>query len=287
MVDASKSNKEGGWEKHIVAVVDLLGQSQLLEDEQLAKLDETFGEVCYFRELFQEIFKSFGNEILNYRDSNFAKKEKNCMVEAIPSMQAFSDLIAVYKPIEEVSVLESLFTIVTMLMSCAGVMLMEYSAGTFFRGGIEIGLGKEFPEGGIYGPVLNAAYRLERDIASYPRVVVGDNLAEYIRNMCIDEECKDLKGQMENRLRGICKDLVTTDVDGRDIIDFVGKGIAEYYSSEMRARYQQRIPQSLERIDKEIEKARKKRDIKLLWRHRMLRDYFDARMEYWGLGAED
>ena len=287
MVDASKSNKEGGWERHIVAVVDLLGQSQLLEDEQLAKLDETYDEVSRFRELFQEIFKNLGNKILNQRDKNFAKKEKNCMVGAMPSMQAFSDLIAVYGPIEEVSVLESLFTITTMLMSCAGVMLMEYSAGTFFRGGIEIGLGKEFPEGGIYGPVLNAAYRLERDIASYPRVVVGDKLAEYIMKICVDEKCKDLRGQIKNRLSRICKDFVTTDVDGWNIIDFLGKGVAEYYHPEMTEQHQERISRSLKRIDKEIENARNKRDIKLLWRYRMLRDYFDARTEYWGLGVED
>jgi len=59
MVDTSKSNKEDEWGKHIVAVVDLLGQSRLLKEEPSAKLDKHIRRYSIFGTCSMRSLKEF------------------------------------------------------------------------------------------------------------------------------------------------------------------------------------------------------------------------------------
>jgi hypothetical protein len=54
------------------------------------------------------------------------------------------------------------------------------SRHTPIRGAVEVGKGFEWPEGGVYGPIMADVYELESQIAYYPRIVIGQDLSSRI-----------------------------------------------------------------------------------------------------------
>ena len=48
------------------------------------------------------------------------------------------------------------------------------------RGGIDIGVGVDLYPNEVYGPVAASAYKLESEVADYPRIVIGSGLLDYV-----------------------------------------------------------------------------------------------------------
>jgi hypothetical protein len=71
------------------------------------------------------------------------------------------------------------------LQSVSAAFLMIVAAGIPIRGAIELGLGVLRPsaprkERELIGPTIVDAYNLERQVAQYPRIVIGQNLLEFL-----------------------------------------------------------------------------------------------------------
>jgi hypothetical protein len=73
------------------------------------------------------------------------------------------------------------FAIWTLLVASAGITLVALATGMPIRRGVAVGTGVDiFPEE-IYGAALLDAYRLQSQVADYPRVAVGAHLFEFLK----------------------------------------------------------------------------------------------------------
>src|SRR5438045_4043107 len=61
------------------------------------------------------------------------------------------------------------------------LMLTSLAWGHPIRVGLDVGTGVEVERGQLYGPAVVKAYELESRAAEYPRVIVGDTLADYLQ----------------------------------------------------------------------------------------------------------
>jgi hypothetical protein len=90
------------------------------------------------------------------------------------------------------------------------------------RGGVEIGFATEVLSGEVFGPAAVAAYRLETEPgnADYPRIVVGDTLAQFIG---CPKEPPLVPGQefLASSAKRQAFLLTKTDIDDKVIIDWL------------------------------------------------------------------
>src|SRR5207302_4002662 len=99
------------------------------------------------------------------------------------------------------------------------------------RGGLDAGLGLDIGNDEIYGPTLHRAYHLENRVADFPRIVIGDELWNYIGAVAGQVAATPL-GRIAARLAEAGKSLVTTDKDGCRILDILAPRMAELWTAQ-------------------------------------------------------
>ena len=78
-----------------------------------------------------------------------------------------------------------------LLQSAAATWLLTLATGRPIRGGMEIGTATEMREGDVYGAALAEAYHLESEVAGGPRIVLGEQLVEWLQDMRWDADVED------------------------------------------------------------------------------------------------
>jgi len=101
------------------------------------------------------------------------------------------------------------------------MMIGGLAEGHVFRAGIAVGAGYTSEEGDIYGPVLAEAYRLESEVAVYPRVVISDCVANWFASFDRRSYSSDEERRVAIAMRDQCQNLVMKDTDGVLAIDFL------------------------------------------------------------------
>ncbi len=131
------------YEKRIVAFLDILGFSTMIEDSKVDTL------------LRNKIKRA--TEII---------RESVNMDETGRIVSTFSDSAVISYPLNKYS---SLFYLLNDIIH---LQLKLGAIGVMFRGGIAVG--DCFHDGSIiFGPAMNEAYRLESEVAKWPRVVIS------------------------------------------------------------------------------------------------------------------
>ncbi|MBW8001106.1 MAG: hypothetical protein FVQ80_03685 [Planctomycetes bacterium] len=288
------------WENYIVGIVDILGQSQklkelgsLLDQDSLEKdncksivkklTDETYGEVGHFRELFTKTFDLMKKNIHEHpKMKTLLPTERemlNEIADDICKLRFFSDLVVCYIPCG-INELVTRTRLATMLATYTGVLILEFRAGTFFRGGIEMGAGTELNDGDIYGPVLNEAHYLENDIADYPRIIVGKKLSDFIQSDTQVPNDGEFLRSMFASVNNLSKGMVCRDDDGHIIIDYLGESAAKLHRFE-GSEACSFVKKSIAKIESELERYNKEGNHKLEKRYEKLLTYCQSRMEFW------
>jgi hypothetical protein len=192
--------------------------------------------------------------------------------------QRFMDTIIIYVPLAETGDSFPLTGIYSALLACGSTFLCSLAANHALRGGIEVGLGAELNEGEIYGPAVYDAYRLESQVAGYPRIVIGQELLHYLRDKR-KVQAADLLGKFTSLMAETCLHFLTEDVDGHAILDYLGKGFIE------RGEYLLlKDGVHLKAHDFVIRQAshwREKKNTNLSLRYSLLQKYFDPRLAFW------
>src|SRR5204863_391648 len=85
----------------------------------------------------------------------------------------------------------------------------------------------------IYGPALKRAYHLENRIARSPRILIGDELWNYLNQVEAQAAAAPF-GRIATALATSSKKLVTTDEDGCRILDILGDSMAVLWPAESR-----------------------------------------------------
>lgn len=152
------------------------------------------------------------------------------------------------------------------------------SAGYACRGGIDVGVGGEMFEGELYGPALYEAYRLESQVAQYPRIVIGKNLIDYLVGLT-RLEGSDVTSTYTKTIASKCLSFLVQDIDGQPIVDYLGERLME--AVEYQPVEDGTISKAYEFVKREATKWRDRRDTTLSFRYNLLGNYFTSRLTLW------
>ena len=301
---------------YAVAVFDILGQSEqmmratwpLSPDQDRKAAMRSFVDAAHGVHLVREAFAaSYGHyRALIGQDPNMTQEQRARRIEFFSAevrFLTFSDTVLAYVNLrEDPTLVQGVYAI---LSTCATVFLVLLAAKIAMRGAVDVGLAYRlsdlslqgssgsgddavdvgYPysvsEGEIYGPVLASVHRLESRVAQWPRVVLGDGLAQYIHMLMNPTEGVQLDARTRSASDAYMG-LIERDVDGWPILDYLGRWQQAVY---MRHRDPQN-PEHGERdayrfIKKQAKRFRDERNEKLAVRYNLTLQYFHSKAYLW------
>jgi hypothetical protein len=277
---------------YFIAFVDVLGQSNKLlnltklpitqneRDEAAAILHDTAYTVLSLRNGFRQFFKS-RNKSTGILDSlppdKRAIAEKMRRSEAIITGISDTTVIAIPLSNEDDHCL-SISSIYSALYSVCAMFLGALVDQKPIRCGIDIGLGVPLSKREIYGPSLVKAYNLESRIASYPRIVVGDSLFEYL-NFVQNLGSESIYAKFAKKTAGNCMELLTHDHDKIRIVDVIGKGVQSITGGIDKSLVEKAYKFVVQSHDRHTNTG----DAKLRARYGSLRSYFESKIPLWDI----
>jgi hypothetical protein len=189
-------------------------------------------------------------------------------------IQRFSDGLVLFCPLSK----ETHFPVGSVwdvLHSCASMMIGGLAEGFAFRAAIAVGAGYAPEQGEIYGPVLAEAYRLESEVAVYPRIVVSGQVATWLASLQRKPHASDEEERVTLAMRDQCQNLVMEDKDGVLVIDFLSAEVLQLLEQQGDAAMT--IRRMRDFVDKMIETHRD--DPKVLAKYVWIRDYIRSRIK--------
>jgi hypothetical protein len=295
MIDVERAKKDSEekrieWQYHTVVYVDVLGQKKLLrslnkppqseeDNRYLEIVRKTYGTVKMIRDCYSGYADWLQKRMLENHDKNTGVPiERYRQVSELGlRKERFSDTLTFYAPFKNSIGENVVMPIYVMLQAAALLLLASFSENIALRGGIEVGLAADWPEFGIYGYPLVAAYDLENDVAEYPRIVVGQNLVDYLKIMKDGDQSSYL-GRLNAHFATQGLSLLWKDTDGRMIIDFLGKKSLEHsgdvFNDTIRKGYKFVHDEQKRFMEKNDDEAKK-----LSSRYTRLLKYFEMRMQ--------
>lgn len=281
---------------YLLAFVDVLGQKEVfqeLENEALSdnhpKLIEAHKQTALFVDRLRSGFKDFFDAYtLDKEPSVKVPTEKmdqfKAMLKSNLKHQRFSDSIQAYVCLHTDQYHSNAINgVFGTLLACGGMLLLSLASKKAFRAGIEVGLGTELENGEIYGPVLYKAYELEHKVAEYPRIVIGQELINYLGQLAnghqqMEEQVKE-DVELCKLMATNCLKMIVRDLDGVPILDYLGdefmRSINE--SPERAKEYRNVFDLALQFVEAEYAKRKQAGDKKLALRYYLLLNYFKAK----------
>lgn len=281
---------------YLVAFIDILGQKeafQNLEGQSLEdnhpKLIEAHKQTVWFVENLRNGFKDFFDAYTEEREPSVkVAPEKmdqfKAMLKSNLKHQRFSDCIQAFVCLHTDKYHSNAVNgVFGALLACGGMLLLSLAMKKAFRAGIEVGLGTELDNGEIYGPVLYKAYELEHKVAEYPRIVIGQELINYL--MTLTNKHTQLPTQTNEDIE-LCKVMATSclkmivrDLDGVPILDYLGNDFLQSINenSEQAKKFEEVLSQAFQFVESEYKKRKQDGDKKLALRYYLLLNYFKAK----------
>ncbi len=279
---------------YLVAFVDLLGQQEELRSltqlpdennkveraQALQTVKQTFGTVMSMRKNLKTFFDRLSGPItipsaqLNAKARKILKEARNGKI----CMQSFSDSVVIYVSLSDKENKVSTAGVLAALGAAAQASMVHLAAGHPIRVGIDIGLAAEIGKNEIYGPALSRAYTLESKIAKYPRIVVGDELIEYLKAHSSQGNL-DIFSKIEAIQANMCLGFLNKDDDGQTIVDYLGGGIRDLFTGKPgEEEYNKLVEKAFEKIKEQQSKFIKEKNTKVAKKYDLLRAYFDSKM---------
>jgi len=206
--------------EYFVAVLDILGQSERLKSIRLpaSKDDEaaiipivkdTYGLVHLFRRTFDQYFRQLPAAPKSLStDPEFTREQASAFERA----RAFrvmhygvGDSMYIGIPLDGPGQAAGVYGA---LFALAGVFLMFLSRSHVLRGAIDVGVASDVFPGELYGPAVESAYHLEKEVADYPRILIGERLLALLQRW----EANPAQGVEARVAQGIaiaCRELIT------------------------------------------------------------------------------
>jgi hypothetical protein len=238
-------------------------------------LRDTYGVIDGFERMFDAYLSQTTRELPSDIPERYREHFKRVVGEKV-GKTLFSDSMLYYFSLNEQDGAIPTIRIRDLLCAASSVFAGALADGNPARGGIDVGIAATFPRAGIYGPGLYKAYSLESEVAQHPRIVVGSELAEYLR-----ASAEDNGRSTESDLRRIfakkCLDLIYVDTDGVSALDYAGKAIRDLYPG-----WKGILSRAVDYAQTEWERFRKEGNDKLANRYFSVVSYLnDRREKYW------
>jgi hypothetical protein len=196
-----------------------------------------------------------------------------------------SDTVILYSPILDEEVSCPQHGVFAVLASMANTFFAALAAGKSCRGGIELGTAIVHDEGDIYGYALYEAHRLESKVAEYPRIVVGNELRNFLESS-LSAPRVDILTNYSALTSQVCLELFGKDNDGELILDYLGPSYKKYCFKENDSTLAM-FPEAYRFIEESIktfEKGNISKDREILDKYKKLKCYFDKNISVWQSG---
>jgi hypothetical protein len=272
---------------YLVGVIDLLGQTDKLRELDAFSLDGEAHQDC------REQLVRIANEVtrvrnkfdgsVQSRENDLLKRARELDVALVDGMSReellttlgftlyrnyFSDMLVLHSPMD--GGLMRLGPRVVVLEDLAGAMLWSLACRVPMRGGVEIGYAVEMPQHDVYGYPAFRAYKLESEVADYPRIVIGENLVKHIDDWDVT------KGERTGRISSKdareldfstwCRNFFCKDEDdGMTMLDFLGEGVRNQVPAAVPL-----FKKALNFVESERQRFLEERNIKLANRYSRL-----------------
>lgn len=283
---------------YVIACVDILGQGQRLKafppflnpsdgnyQSLLEVVRESFGVVDAFRNHFRKFFEIYTTVTPPDTLQGARREELLSFARCDIKTQTVSDTIIISFAFDPTINKIPIVGVRAILTACAAVFIEFLAAKHPLRGGIEVGIAGETPDGGIYGPALNDAHALERNIAQYPRIVVGNKLHVFLEQM---KEATAAEFEYATHMSGVvaevsreyasfCMELISRDHDGQMIVDYVGNGIRRMLPGSASTV----IRSANQFLVEEAQRFKNENNAALSERYDRAVRYFGSRLELW------
>lgn len=279
-----------GW--YLVAFVDILGQERLLQ--QMRGLPETTDEkqLLEFKALHKNTFRTiieFRDHFIRFFDGlnkphidlgEFTQEQRKIFDQAKSNplkSHMFSDFVVLFLSLRDDYNKVPMKGVSAVLGSIASTFLIMLAKGHTIRGGVDIGIGIELSDNDIYGSALSRAYKIESKIAKYPRIVIGDELKNYIqwqKNKSDD----DIFAIINKRMAELTESLTDIDNDGFPFLHYLGEGFKQYIAKNNSYIA---VERAYDFVVKESSKYQDLNDSKLASRYELLRNYFENNIFLW------
>lgn len=217
---------------YAVAFIDLLGQKAAMPDrhlpsnadEAVAIVKKSVGRIVTTQKLFEDYYKSSSSAETLY--SKLSTSVQNVVPDMAPGQlkwQYFSDGLVVYVPLGSGLVSSPVNSLFSLLFASGMLCLIGLAAGSPIRAGIDVAWAVEYRPNELYGSALAHAYKLESEVAQWPRVVVGEGLINYLQYYATPTG-NDISLIFRQKMAALCLDLLASDIDGNQIVDYLGRG---------------------------------------------------------------
>ncbi len=223
---------------YFVAIIDIVGQRGILE--QLDSLPRSDAENKRIAGLLEETSQYVKELRKQFNDYFMITKKPTGLLDHLPPEQrafleqrkqstiwyrGFSDSYIITVPCwYEARPGVHIGDVYQCLYGICALAVWALAKKKPFRGAVEVHLGTEIDKQEVYGPVTVRVYNLESKEAKYPRVIVGEGLLNHLSG--VEKICLgDLDGRHTLINIKNCRELITTDIDGKPILDFMGKGV--------------------------------------------------------------
>ena len=277
---------------YLIAFLDLLGQRPRLRElrelptsqEDLARtvevLRHTAGVVLWLRDAFDKLIQEYTKPAgliatLPTDKRQLAQELAHCKVE----YRGFSDsLIIAVQLANNDDHCTPMNGVYGCLFGAAALFTLALAKRHPLRGGIDVGLGLRLSKGEVYGPALERAYSLETSVAGYPRVVIGEELWTYLREV-ESQPTSTLHARLASQIANECQRLIAQDSDGYRVLDYMGDAVRLAVPDEIATQ----VEQAYRFVISQCRHWRAERSDKLLHRYDCVRAYMESRLANWGL----
>ena len=274
---------------HVVVLIDLLGQSRQLSrfkslpktgqemEEFLSIARRTIAPVLHFREQIQDLYKGLSKPIRipdTIRDkltrSQLEVAEK--YTSPIIDFQFFSNLAILKINLVEEKGHSPLFSIHTLFIELAILMLTHIALGEPLRGAIDVGICAELAKNDLYGQALSRAYQLESKFADYPRIVIGKAFINYLDSFA-DAEVSIEEKKIVNFYLRLIHEFLALDTDDIPILSYLSTGARKHYR-EKESDFEELLSNACQFIRNAIQEYKQLGEEKLESRYSRMMDYF-------------
>lgn len=277
---------------YVVAFMDLLGQQEFLRNLNILpnsndplelkkvkiELKNTYGAVSGMRKFFKDSFDGFSRKPTELNGLSLQqKREFNSLNNNPIKFQSISDSVVIFMPLRTDTAKLPVRGIWGIFGAAATTFLCCLAIGHPLRGGIDVGIGMDITKNEIYGPALSRAYTLESKISNYPKIVVGNELVQYLETLR-NQVPHDLASEVAKHMSGQCLDCLAIDDDGYPIIDYLGKSYRDLFGAVIDTNV---IEKAHQQVMQFCAKYQKEQNSKLAFRYTLLRNYFEDRLPLW------
>ena len=263
---------------YAVAFIDLLGQKAAMpdrhlppnKDEAVAIVKKSVGRIVSTQKLFEDFYNSYASTRSLY------SRLPQPLQRAVPDMapghlkwQYFSDGLVVYVPLGSGLVASPVNSLFGLLLASGMLCLVGLAARSPIRAGIDVAWAVEYRPNELYGSAIAHAYKLESEVAQWPRVVVGEGLVDYLQHYATEGD-DGISSKFRRAIGGLCLELLTTDIDGKCIVDYLGPGYGKVTNGTLD---KSTVEKAKAYVEEQIAHWRAANDHKLLERYEIVRSY--------------